>query len=152
MALGRAGGKGWMGRAHRPQRRRDPVIPRFFVPPGSIERTAPGPLGAQGGFTAANSGGEAPHAVHELRLGAGVPIVLLDGRGEEYWGTIERITHGRDGPRIEVKGATIRRSEAEPPFQIYLVQGLPKGDKLDAIVEKGTEVGVTHFLPVRTER
>src|SRR5690606_14947837 len=31
-------------------------------------------------------------------------------------------------------------------------QGLPKGEKLEAIVEKGTEVGVTHFLPVETER
>lgn len=40
----------------------------------------------------------------------------------------------------------------EPPLQITLFQGLAKGDKMEWIVQKGTELGVTQFVPVATER
>jgi len=126
--------------------------PRFFVPGASIRREGGDGPGAAFSFSAVIAGDEAHHAVNVLRLGAGDPVVLIDGSGDEFWGAVERLATGPGGPRVEVAGASIRRSPAEPPFEVLLVQGVPKGDKLEEIVEKGTEAGVTRFLPVYTER
>jgi len=128
------------------------VTYRFYVTPDQIERTsAPGDEGVRE-FTAMLTGGEAQHAAQVLRLGAGDPVLIIDGSGDEYRGVVRRITSGPEGPKVEVWGDDVRPCASEPPVDIVLVQGLPKGDKLEEIVEKGTEVGVTHFMPVRTER
>ncbi|WP_078552768.1 16S rRNA (uracil(1498)-N(3))-methyltransferase [Bacillus alkalicellulosilyticus] len=43
-------------------------------------------------------------------------------------------------------------STSEMPIEVLIVQGLPKGDKLDLIIQKGTELGATSFIPFQAER
>ncbi|MDP0947314.1 RsmE family RNA methyltransferase, partial [Klebsiella pneumoniae] len=61
--------------------------------------------------------------------------------------------------RVDVlgkKGGTARIlerwQEMETAFPVYLLQGLPKGDKLDLVLQKGTELGIRSFTPVISER
>ncbi len=97
-------------------------------------------------------GDEAHHAARVLRLVSGDPVVLLDGSGYEVCGVVERVESERRESEVVVGRLERRRSAAEPAMAVHLVQGLPKGDKLELVLQKGTEVGVTHFWPVYTER
>jgi 16S rRNA (uracil1498-N3)-methyltransferase len=83
-----------------------------------------------------------------LRLDLGADVTLFDGGGVEADAQITRI-----GPRaIELKISERRwiAPEAKPEFT--LLQGLAKGDKLDLVVQKATELGVTRIIPITTER
>jgi 16S rRNA (uracil1498-N3)-methyltransferase len=76
-----------------------------------------------------------------LRLRVGDTVVLFDGVGLEADAHILRV-----GPRaLEVK------IEARRP-DVTLIQALTKGDKLDLVVQKATELGVARVLPVTTSR
>jgi 16S rRNA (uracil1498-N3)-methyltransferase len=83
-----------------------------------------------------------------LRLGVGDRVVLFDGVGLEAEAQIIRI-----GPRaLEVKIEARRPApEARRP-DVTLIQALTKGDKLDLVVQKATELGVARVLPVTTSR
>jgi 16S rRNA (uracil1498-N3)-methyltransferase len=77
----------------------------------------------------------------------GDAVTLFDGNGEERRGVIESI--GRDVTvTIQSSGAGI----AEPLLQITLVQSLPSGDKMDWVVQKAVELGVTAIQPVTAKR
>lgn len=83
-----------------------------------------------------------------LRLAQGDRLVLFDGVGTEADAEIARI-----GPRaLELR--VLERHPAMPPRgpELVLMQGLAKGDKLDLVVQKATELGVTRILPVITQR
>ena len=83
-----------------------------------------------------------------LRLGRGDGILLFDGTGWEYRGVIERL-EGREGT------ARIVARERVPlaiPVRITLAQALPKGDKMEFIVQKATELGVARIVPFRSAR
>jgi 16S rRNA (uracil1498-N3)-methyltransferase len=83
-----------------------------------------------------------------LRLGRGDGILLFDGSGWEYRGVIERL-EGREGT------ARIVARERVPlaiPVRITLAQALPKGDKMEFIVQKATELGVARIVPFRSAR
>lgn len=87
------------------------------------------------------------HHVRVLRLAAGCQIVLFDGRGGEYSGVLDfngkiaRATLTEHHPR-----------EAELGGQITLLQGLPSGDKMDWVIEKAVELGVTRVIPIAAQR
>lgn len=98
------------------------------------------------------TGPEAHHAVKVVRIKPGDPVVLLDGTGQEYLGRVEHVHKGSREPRVSIGDVTVRPSPTEPPFAVHLVQALPKADKFEFVVQKGTEVGVTHFWPVYTDR
>jgi 16S rRNA (uracil1498-N3)-methyltransferase len=81
---------------------------------------------------------------HVLRLKKGARLSLSDGNGHEYVGTISRI----DGESLAVsleESSSISATESVP--QITLFQGLPKGDKLEWIIQKSTELGVAEIVP-----
>lgn len=118
---------------------------RFFVDPADIQREG-------GGFVAHFGGEEAYHAVRVLRLSPGDDVVLLDDSGLEYHGKVQEISGDAKRPSVVVRGDTLVPAPGEPRFGLTLVQALPKGDKMDHIVQKGTETGVTHFVPVVSER
>lgn len=88
------------------------------------------------------------HIVKVLRLNTGDEITLFDNNSSEYRGRIREI-----GKReIWVEIIESREVNTESPLRITLLQGLPKADKMDYIVEKATELGVHAIVPVITER
>jgi len=90
----------------------------------------------------------ARHAVRVLRLQAGAPMVLFDGRGGEYDARIERIEKARV---IAVLGAW-RDVECESPLAVTLIQAVQAGEKMDFTVQKAVELGVSHIVPVDSRR
>jgi len=83
-----------------------------------------------------------------LRLGVGEAIVLFDGKSVEATARILRI-----GPRaLELKIEERRPVQASDRPLVTLIQALAKGDKLDLVVQKATELGVARIIPVTTTR
>lgn len=83
-----------------------------------------------------------------LRLRENEEITLFDGSGQEWSARIERIEK-RD---IRLAIGSVAYVSRESPLQIALVQSLASAEKMDWIVQKATELGVTRFVPVRTTR
>lgn len=86
--------------------------------------------------------------IHVLRLKAGDAIVVCDGESVDYHCQIAEI--GRDYVVARIVDCT--RTTPEPPIEIILYQGLPKLDKMDFVVQKCTEIGVSRIVPVETHR
>ena len=82
-----------------------------------------------------------------LRLRAGDELVLFDGRGGEHAGSIAQAS--RSGVTVTVGERTGR--EAESPLAIRLIQGISRGERMDFVVQKATELGVSRITPVLTE-
>lgn len=82
----------------------------------------------------------AHHARHVLRLREGDSIVLFDGRGGEY---AARLVAGRHAAAEVLAFLAVER---ESPLRVTLVQALVATEKLDWIVEKATELGVTRVV------
>lgn len=116
---------------------RDWARPRFFV----RGVTAPG-------STVVIAGQDARHIRRVLRLGPGDEIDAVDGAGVERRG---RIVSAGDEEVVAMltEGSDVCR---EPSVFITILQGLPKGDKMNEVVRKNTEIGVGRFVPVVTER
>ena len=93
-------------------------------------------------------GNAASHITRVLRLRVGTALVLFDGMGGEYEGSIDR-AHG--GEVIVAVGAQAA-VERESPLQLTLAQGVSRGERMDLVVQKATELGVSHLVPVLTER
>jgi 16S rRNA (uracil1498-N3)-methyltransferase len=90
---------------------------------------------------------ETRHLAAVLRLGPGDLVVAADGRGQAYTVRIEALGDTATGTIVGM--AT---SRAEPALAVTLIQGVPKGDKMEAIVRAGTELGVTRIAPALTAR
>lgn len=90
----------------------------------------------------------AVHAVRVLRLRAGDPVSLFNGDGHEYPARLVAADARRAMARIEAA----RESTRESPLAITLAQALARGEKMDWIVQKATELGVAGIVPVITER
>ena len=93
-------------------------------------------------------GDEARHIAQVLRLKERDKIKVFTGKGKEY------LTEIIQASKKEVIGRILKESrlDTEPPIEITLVQGLPKSDKMDLIVQKTTELGVKRIIPVITQR
>lgn len=83
-----------------------------------------------------------------LRLKVGDEIIACDGEALDYRCRI--VEMGRD--RVVARILDCDRSTPEPPIEIILYQGLPKLDKMDLVVQKCTEVGVSRIVPVAAHR
>ncbi len=92
---------------------------------------------------------EQTHQVcHVLRLEPGAALVALDNAGFEYDVTLEEVTGRHATGRITGK----RPASGEPNRQITLFQSLLAREKFEMVLQKGTEVGVSRFVPVQTDR
>lgn len=93
-------------------------------------------------------GDDVKHLYKVLRLNEGDKIVLNNCDGEEFTGIISTIT------KQEVIVDIIEKLQInnESNVKIYLFQGLPKAQKMDLIVQKGTELGIAEFIPTLTDR
>ena len=112
-------------------------MPRFF-----IDYTP-----AVGG-NAVIEGADARHIGGALRMTAGETLTLCDGRGTDYACTVTAVEKER--VTLSVDAAT--PSVSEPTLAVTLYMGLPKGDKMELIIQKAVELGVTAIVPVSTAR
>jgi 16S rRNA (uracil1498-N3)-methyltransferase len=90
----------------------------------------------------------ASHLAKVLRARSGDEIVLFNGDGREFQGTIETVR----GSRISAAIGAARSVDRESSFPVTLVQCVPRGDRMDFIVQKATELGVTRIVPVLSRR
>lgn len=90
----------------------------------------------------------AAHLVRVLRAGLGDACTLFNGDGHDYAARIVAI--GKRDTRVEV--GTAHAVDNESPLRIVLVQALARGEKMDLILQKATELGVAGFIPVSSER
>lgn len=90
---------------------------------------------------------ESHHAAHVLRLRPGDTVVASSGDGVDCTIRLETVGDVTTGSVI-----ARRARPTESPLRIELVQGAPKGDRMETIVRAGTELGVARFLPAITER
>jgi 16S rRNA (uracil1498-N3)-methyltransferase len=88
------------------------------------------------------------HLALVLRLGAGDSFVAFDPqRGVEADGCIVRVRRGT----VHVEFGETRAAKTVAGLRITWIQGLAKGEKMDAIVRDATELGATKFVPTKTE-
>lgn len=89
------------------------------------------------------------HLARVLRLECGHPIILFNGDGREFRGEIiqlgKRAVHARV---LELGDAKDRES----PLDLTLAQGVARGDKMDMVLQKATELGINRIIPLITDR
>jgi len=88
------------------------------------------------------------HVARVLRLERGHPLILFNGNGREYDATLASLA--RRAVTAEVGAG--RDVDREAPLQLTLAQGIARGEKMDWILQKATELGVTRIVPIVTER
>jgi 16S rRNA (uracil1498-N3)-methyltransferase len=98
--------------------------------------------------TATLEGSAAEHVSRVLRLRAGDPVTLFNGDGHDYPGRVLALR----GSRVEVEVLGIAAARAESPLALTLVQGIARGERMDLVMQKATELGVTRIAPVQTSR
>ena len=88
------------------------------------------------------------HLVRVLRLGVGDGFALFNGDGCDYPARLVAVT------KRSAEAEVLDRIELgnESPLQITLAQGIARGEKMDLILQKATELGVARIAPVLTER
>jgi 16S rRNA (uracil1498-N3)-methyltransferase len=110
---------------------------RFFVDPALL-----------GGERVALTGAQAHQMSRVLRLKVGDRVVLLDGAGQEYRVRLDEVRSSAVTATVE----TVRPSRPEPGLILTLYQALVPRDRFETVLQKGTEVGVSRFVPVWCER
>lgn len=90
----------------------------------------------------------AAHLVRVLRLGVGDACVLFNGDGHDYAARI--VAAGKRELRVAIDSAM--PVERESPLSLVLLQGVARGEKMDLILQKATELGVAAVVPVDAER
>lgn len=110
---------------------------RFFVPPESIKDKR------------VTLRGPAVHHIRDvLRMRSGDEIILLDSSGSAYQAKLDTVDPDLVRGRVTEKW----KLETEPRTQVTLYQGMLKGQKFDWVLQKGTEIGITSFVPVLAAR
>ncbi len=122
-------GNGWMGGI---------AVPRFFVDESAIA-----------GDRVTISGADAHHIARALRMAIGEHITVCDAKNATYDCVLEHFA-GDDTVTAHIVSVTSMRGE--PPYRAVLYQALPKGDKLDSIIQKAVECGVVRIVPFESER
>lgn len=89
----------------------------------------------------------ARHVGRVLRCRPGDELTLFDGRGGEFAATVEQVS--KRGVVVNVGAHRERDTEAALP--VHLFQGLSRGDRMDTVVQKATELGVARITPLVSE-
>ncbi|MFZ5595945.1 MAG: 16S rRNA (uracil(1498)-N(3))-methyltransferase [Bacillota bacterium] len=110
---------------------------RFFVEPQQFDADRP-----------VVTGPDVKHMVKVLRLKPGDRVELLDGSGRAALARVESL--GRD--EVVCSKLSEYKPGGEPPVRVTLVQGLARGEKMDLIIQKCTELGVAEIMPMICSR
>ena len=110
---------------------------RFFVPPEWIQ-----------GDRVLLRDAAAHQVSRVLRMSAGDEVAVLDGSGREY--TVSLDEFARDG--VEGRVLAVHEGDRDPGVNVVLHQGTLKGDRFQWVLQKGTELGVSAFVPVVCRR
>ena len=111
-------------------------MPRFFIKPQQIEDDL-----------VHITGDDAHHIARSLRMAVGEHVTVCDGQKEYECEILEFDQDKRVSARI-ITGEELR---GEPPYSVTLYQALPKGDKLDMIIQKAVECGAVRIVPFESE-
>lgn len=90
----------------------------------------------------------ANHLVRVMRLASGDACILFNGDGHDYHAQLIEV--GKRNARVRIESATAVDNES--PLSITLLQGIARGEKMDLILQKSTELGVAALVPVNSER
>jgi len=112
-------------------------LTRIFVP-GALAAGTQIELPAQAGT----------HLTRVLRLEPGAPLTLFNGAGGEYAATLLPA----NGKHVHARITRHDSIERESPLAVTLLQGIARGERMDLIVQKATELGVAGVAPVLAER
>lgn len=112
---------------------------RFFVEPYQIEEEKQ---------CIHITGSDVNHIKNVLRMKPGEEVWISSGQEKEYHCAIESL----EPEEILLQIMDIQEADYELPNRIYLFQGLPKGDKMELIIQKAVELGVYGIIPVETKR
>lgn len=83
------------------------------------------------------------HIVRALRLSTGDILTLVDEKGEEHQGVIDQIA--KEWVAVKISATMNAGGTDGSKMRITICQAIPKGDKIDLILQKGTELGVYDF-------
>lgn len=107
-------------------------MPRFFVERNAVD-----------GDGILLTGENAHHLSYSLRGRVGDKVDVCDGTGALYKCTVIAM----DGVKVELSVDEKLPADTEPPYKAVLCQAIPKGDKMDLIVQKAVELGVSRIIP-----
>ena len=111
---------------------------RFFAPPGAFDFAK---------RTVTLTADEARHLREVLRLKPGDEVSVFDGESREFRCVV--VQARRETAELELRDE-IEPARPESPLQLTLAVALLKGEKFDLVVQKGTELGVSNFVPLMT--
>ena len=112
-------------------------MPRIYVPTDELD-----------GSEVALGGEAHRYLARVLRLGAGARVDLFDGRGLEVGATV--VASGTREVRLALGARRRVARPAAPP--VTLLQGLPRPERMDLVVQKAVELGAAQVIPVRAAR
>lgn len=116
-------------------------MPRFFIRSEQITE-------ADGQRIALIKGDDAHHISRSLRMAVGETVELCDMQRRVYNCTLIQFNDGEVVARVDSETSV----DTEPKYEITLYQALPKSDKMETIIQKSTECGVTKIVPFSSER
>jgi 16S rRNA (uracil1498-N3)-methyltransferase len=93
-------------------------------------------------------GSAANHIMRVLRLRSGEALTVFDGSGGEFGARIEEFR--RDSVVVAVEDH--RLLERESPLRLTLAQGISRGERMDWVIQKATELGTSRIVPLFTKR
>ena len=91
------------------------------------------------------TGGDVNHIKNVLRMRPGETIRVSNQKGQDYFCKISEV--GEDFVQADILETGAATTEL--PGKIYLFQGIPKGDRMEHVIEKAVELGVYEIIPVR---
>ena len=94
------------------------------------------------------TGEDVHHIKNVMRSSLGDQLICCDGQGIDYLTQIINISSSEIACRIITSSPSI----GEPTINITIAQSLPKREKMEWILQKGTEIGATRFIPFSSER
>lgn len=112
-------------------------MPRFFIPTEQMGEGSVTVLGA-----------DAFHIARALRMACGEEIVVCDSKMQVHTCRLTKITDSA----VEAEILSTKEADTEPPVALHLYQAWPKGDKMELIVQKATELGAASITPFLSER